>query len=786
MRTFLIDNEDCSAINRKRSLESGSCDGVDVSCNCERLTVDQVPQPHIPQLKYKKLGSERGVSTLELPGRSAPAGATCKVREQLVSYGEEVVDRTEKRTERKTEMRPPKVIREAVLGRMEADDFPREMNFSGENRQVSSHNPWMDSRPSQTSGRLDCVSSSGCDFSRNGKDNVERAALVDTMLIQKEIHNPKKTSGGLDRITSSGCEMWNGMYTEKEGTVVEMIHMDNDGKEVGVKVDKGALRVAKSVAKDKVVSRHDELKLAAHASEKIMEVQEEPAGKISYGSSGICKISLACRNENDKSNMPCNYKETDQNSLPENYQADRCQDQVRKVLDLYKDTLERVRKDDKVKTNGKRKIGMQIYVDAAMQLKDHKKWLNVDKCVGALPGIEIGDQFQSRAELVIVGLHSKFLAGIDYKNIGGKICATSIVTSGRHGDKNHSSDVLIYGGEGGKPNPSSGKPEDQKLVRGNLALKNSINDVPVRVIRGMQNMKAPKSTLADSVNKSKFVYDGLYFVRKCWPEREHCGNLVYKFQLERIQGQQELPRWNTQNTSRKFNKATQGPVVILDISNGEENMPVRVVNAIDGQKPPAFKYTTKMAYHSQQCVDTKSSGCDCLNGCSKEILCSCIDKSDGKVSINNSVSIVKKDPVVYECGPCCKCPPDCKNRMSQHGIKLQLEIFKTIPTGWGVRSRNFISEGRFICEYVGELLQYKEEEGRIDFDESAVDAGNSNDAKTAMFGNVAKFIRHSCSPNLYAKCALFDHEDMRRPHVMLFAARNIPPRKELTFDYKLP
>ncbi|WOG96927.1 hypothetical protein DCAR_0416266 [Daucus carota subsp. sativus] len=289
-----------------------------------------------------------------------------------------------------------------------------------------------------------------------------------------------------------------------------------------------------------------------------------------------------------------------------------------------------------------------------MQLKDHKKWLNVDKCFGALPGIEIGDQFQSRAELVIVGLHSKFLAGIDYKNMGGKICASSIVTSGHHGDKNHSSDVLIYVGEGGKPNR-----------------------------------------------------------------------------------------------------------VLNDISNGEENMPVRVVNAIDCQKPPPFKYTTKMAYHSQQCVVSKSGGCDCLDGCSKETLCSCIVMSNGKVSIDNSVSIVKKDPIVYECGPCCKCPPGCKNRTSQHGVKLQLE-------------------------YVGDLLKYKEEEGRIDFDESAVDAGNSNDAKTVMFGNVARFIKHSCSPNLYAKCVLFDHEDMRRPHVMLFAARNIPPRKELTFDYKLP
>nr|XP_017245646.1 PREDICTED: histone-lysine N-methyltransferase, H3 lysine-9 specific SUVH5-like [Daucus carota subsp. sativus] len=711
MRTFLIDKEDCAVMSRKRSLESGSCEGVDVLPNCKSLTVDQVHQSHIPQLKYKKLGSERRLSTLELPGTLAPADATCKVREQLVSSGKELVDRTERQTERKTDMRPPKVIREAVLGRMEADD----------------------------------------------------------------------------RITSFGCEVWNGKYTAEQRTVVEMIHMDNDGKEVGAKVDKGALRVAK----DKVVARHDEFKLAAH--EREMEVQEESGGKITYGSSGICKISLACKNENDKSNMQCNYKETHQNkmhevltlnSLPDNYQADLCRDQVRKVLDLYKDTLERVRKDDKVKTNGKRKIGMQIYVDAAMQLKDHKKWLNVDKCFGALPGIEIGDQFQSRAELVIVGLHSKFLAGIDYKNMGGKICASSIVTSGHHGDKNHSSDVLIYVGEGGKPNRGSEKPEDQKLVRGNLALKNSTNDVPVRVIRRIQNVKAPELTLADSV--SKFVYDGLYFVRKCWPEREHCGNLVYKFQLERIQGQQELPRWTTQNTLRKFNKATQCPIVLNDISNGEENMPVRVVNAIDCQKPPPFKYTTKMAYHSQQCVVSKSGGCDCLDGCSKETLCSCIVMSNGKVSIDNSVSIVKKDPIVYECGPCCKCPPGCKNRTSQHGVKLQLEVFKNTPTGWGVRSRNFISEGRFICEYVGDLLKYKEEEGRIDFDESAVDAGNSNDAKTVMFGNVARFIKHSCSPNLYAKCVLFDHEDMRRPHVMLFAARNIPPRKELTFDYKLP
>ncbi|CAH2061470.1 unnamed protein product [Thlaspi arvense] len=49
----------------------------------------------------------------------------------------------------------------------------------------------------------------------------------------------------------------------------------------------------------------------------------------------------------------------------------------------------------------------------------------------------------------------------------------------------------------------------------------------------------------------------------------------------------------------------------------------------------------------------------------------------------------------------------------------------------------------------------------------------------AKKGNIGRFINHSCSPNLYAQNVLYDHEDKRIPHVMLFAMDNIPPLQEL-------
>ncbi|CAL9165601.1 unnamed protein product, partial [Musa hybrid cultivar] len=49
----------------------------------------------------------------------------------------------------------------------------------------------------------------------------------------------------------------------------------------------------------------------------------------------------------------------------------------------------------------------------------------------------------------------------------------------------------------------------------------------------------------------------------------------------------------------------------------------------------------------------------------------------------------------------CRCPPTCPNRVSQKGVSHRLEVFRSMETGWGVRSLDLIRAGTFICEFSG-------------------------------------------------------------------------------------
>lgn len=709
-------------MHSKRSLEQVSCEDFAKQVSDKRQRADQ------HRVKYLNLESEtRGIEPSLVSGLSAPTPATGKSTEQLVSYDKKVVDPTKGRNRGNVVMRQPKVVKNAILVRMGINGISQPVYFKNQNSRDSSSETHEDSRP------------------------------------PKNLNNAE------------------------HGLLLEIIRKDD---ELGFQDDEGKSESAEEYTK--VIAD-----FGSANSIKATQFGKSVASSVSKKSSkdgGESSITCSLQSNSVKSNLRFHFNGGISFSGRTNYdyQADLCRKRVKKVLNLFKETLEKLQREQNVKA----KAGMKIYIDAAMQLKKRHQWVNENKSLGAVPGVEFGDCFQSRAELVIIGLHGQFVAGIDFMHITGKLLATSIVASDRYGDKNTSSDVLTYMGEGGNHLFKSNNPEDQKLVRSNLALKNSKDEeAPVRVIRSYKNI----------MKKSQLIYDGLYIVSDCWKEAEPCGRLVYKFQLNKLQGQQKLIRWDTMNASRKSDKASFGPIVVNDISKGKEKTAIRVVNAVDCEKPPPFKYITHMMYHPQLSVISKPSLCDCLNGCAEDIPCSCFIKDSYEVPVNDSVLIAGKKPIVYECGPSCKCPPDCKNRMSQRGIELQLEVFRTLPKGWGVRSRNFISEGRFICEYVGELLQYNQEEGRIDFDKSAFNARNSyvtedscyptlqsgssskndDDTKVMKFGNVGRFIRHSCSSNLYAKCVVFDHEDNSRPYVMLFAAKNIAPRTELTFNYQL-
>ena len=539
-------------------------------------------------------------------------------------------------------------------------------------------------------------------------------------------------------------------------------------------------------------------------------------------------LDLWCQNVGNKANrcnsvLRSNGKKVEicsKDQSSEDHQTFVDRSRVQGSLHLFRELLEKLTSEANMTVN--RRVVCKLPVEAAMALKGQQKWVNTTKRLGHIPGVEIGDTFCYRVELCIIGLHSHFQNGIDYMVIDEKILATSVVDSGRYANDKESSDILIYSGQGGNPMVGHKQVEDQKLERGNLALKNSMDaKTPVRVTRGFQ---------ATKLTSRGYTYDGLYFVDKYWQERGQYGTLIYKFQLKRIRGQpkcnmRELKEsknsrvcWNMINDTshgRKLNKSSKSKVgtkvILNDISQGKEEMPIRVVNTIDDEKPLPFSYIAQMVY-SDNSKSSIPSQCDCIDGCSDSVKCACVLKNGGEIPFNCNGAIVEAKPWIHECSPLCKCSPCCSNRVSQNGIRLPLEVFKTKSAGWGVRCRNYIPSGSFICEYVGELIQDKEAERRAGNDEYLFDLGDGTDhlksqlncsetmddsqlssskAKdygafaidAAKFANVGRFINHSCSPNLYAQNVLYDHDDKRMPHIMLFATKNIPPMRELTYDY---
>ena len=186
------------------------------------------------------------------------------------------------------------------------------------------------------------------------------------------------------------------------------------------------------------------------------------------------------------------------------------------------------------------------------------------------------------------------------------------------------------------------------------------------------------------------------------------------------------------------------------------------------------------------------------------------DQSKCVISISLLFSGVLKDgfdfadpPMIFECNDMCSCNvTSCNNRVVQHGITYRMQLYKTYGMGWGVKSLVDIPRGRskklsssflmafisggFVCEYVGELISDAEAEQRENdsylFDLENRD-GDTFCIDANKFGNVTRFINHSCAPNLVPVKVFTSHQDLRFPHIAMFASKDIKKGDVLGFDY---
>ncbi|XWS41995.1 hypothetical protein CRYUN_Cryun17cG0130300 [Craigia yunnanensis] len=153
--------------------------------------------------------------------------------------------------------------------------------------------------------------------------------------------------------------------------------------------------------------------------------------------------------------------------------------------------------------------------------------------------------------------------------------------------------------------------------------------------------------------------------------------------------------------------------------------------------------------------------------------------------------ILEEGYLVYECNHMCSCNRACPNRVLQNGVRVKLEVFQTENKGWGVRAGEPILSATFVCEYIGEILDEQEANNRLTrYDRDGckymynVDS-HINDMSRLIegqvqyvidatkYGNVSRFINHSCSPNLVNHQVLVDSMDCQHAHIGLYASQNV-------------
>ncbi|KAI3750340.1 hypothetical protein L2E82_20974 [Cichorium intybus] len=425
---------------------------------------------------------------------------------------------------------------------------------------------------------------------------------------------------------------------------------------------------------------------------------------------------------------------------------------------------------------------------------------NTKRRVGAVPGVEIGDIFFFRFEMCLVGLHTPTIAGIDFMNVqisgNEEPVAVSIVSAGLYEDQGDDGEVLIYSGQGGAQRKD--KPQtDQELVRGNLALeKNLHKGIKVRVIHGLKDCQHTTTKV--------YVYDGLYTIQESWIEKGKSDCNVFKYKLLRVPGQPEgFKLWKSiQKWKDNRGAITRDGVILPDLSSGTEKLPVCLVNNVDDEKGPAnFTYRCDLKYKTPFPLTNSSTTCTCSNGCQAGTNCPCIQKNGGYAPYTHLGVLLSHNTLIHECGNSCRCPDTCRNRISQSGLKIRLEVFKTRDRGWGLRSWDPIRSGAFICEYAGVVVEGK----RFDSDDNYVfdatrvyepiESVASGEPPKFPFpfvisakneGNVGRFMNHSCSPNVYWLPVVCEFQHDAYFHVGFYAIKHIPPMQELTFNYGRP
>ncbi|KOB52308.1 Histone-lysine N-methyltransferase SETMAR [Operophtera brumata] len=202
--------------------------------------------------------------------------------------------------------------------------------------------------------------------------------------------------------------------------------------------------------------------------------------------------------------------------------------------------------------------------------------------------------------------------------------------------------------------------------------------------------------------------------------------------------------------------------------------------------------------------NTQYNGCYCKQGCPDSV-CVCLQQSHGnnydRITINGEdvfrICWKPNDNTypMYECTSKCPCNPTCGNRVVQRGPidGLTVRPCENKQKGLGLFTLHLIPNRAFICEYAGEIITKSQALARIQENESkkhdnyifCLNEHTSTETTQtfvdpSQFGNIGRYINHSCDPNC---CVVPVRCDTLIPKLAIFACKDIQPNEELTFRY---
>ncbi|KAI1727330.1 SET domain-containing protein [Ditylenchus destructor] len=220
--------------------------------------------------------------------------------------------------------------------------------------------------------------------------------------------------------------------------------------------------------------------------------------------------------------------------------------------------------------------------------------------------------------------------------------------------------------------------------------------------------------------------------------------------------------------------------------------PIYVENWVDNAiKPKAFTFITKNLISDdaqQEFKRPKDDGCKCTaaNPCGYGTMC-CPEVFPYTPHGRLRKHFDNKKEWIVECSDQCSCDITCPTRLVQRGRQIPIVLFRTADRGWSVRAAAKIEKNTFVMEYVGEVITIERAEQKSPTYQFQMDGCGASKCAfvvdAANCGNEARFVNHSCDPNMVVHSVYADRLDQRYLRLTYFACRDIEKGEEITINY---